>query len=191
MYLQPDSCTEPCRRTHEAGARKLGKKRVYQGALSFPASLQLLFHPRQVRKSRGMRHQCQCPLSSGKLLQRGLRTAARCRANGEQRWTEERKDHARPTLPHQQRTPADVHQPEESGTCQRATEPTGGNRQGFTQRFPEQRPALYAGQLLLYLRHECARRRRHQPVDRTIQGTEKLWQSERVLQDAHRHSPKG
>ena len=28
---------------------------------------------------------CQCPLSSGKLLQRGLRTAARCRANGEQR----------------------------------------------------------------------------------------------------------
>ena len=46
----------------------LEKKRVYQGALSFPASLQLFFHPRQVRKSRGMRHQCQCPLSSGKLL---------------------------------------------------------------------------------------------------------------------------
>ena len=34
---------------------------------------------------------------------------------------------------------------------------TGRDRQSLSQRLSEQRPALYAGQLLLHLRHECAR----------------------------------
>lgn len=35
MYLQPDSCTEPCRRTHEASARKLGKKEYIRARYLF------------------------------------------------------------------------------------------------------------------------------------------------------------
>ena len=34
---------------------------------------------------------------------------------------------------------------------------TGRDRQSLSQRLSEQRPALYAGQLLLHLRYECAR----------------------------------
>ena len=62
-----------------------------------------------------------------------------------------------PTFPHQQGTPADVHQPEKSRTRQGTADQTGRDRQSLSQRLSEQRPALYAGQLLLHLRYEHTR----------------------------------
>lgn len=49
---------------------------------------------------------------------------------------------------------------------------------------PEQRPALYAGQLLLYFRHERAGRCTPSIPDRTVQGTEGVCQGGRLLQGA-------
>ena len=50
-----------------------------------------------------------------------------------------------------------LHQPEKSRTRKGTADQTGRDRQSLSQRLSEQRPALYAGQLLLHLRYECAR----------------------------------
>lgn len=46
---------------------------------------------------------------------------------------------------------------EKSCTRQGTADQTGRDRQSLSQRLSEQRPALYAGQLLLHLRHEHTR----------------------------------
>lgn len=49
--------------------------------------------------------------------------------------TENGQGHAQPTFPHQQGTPADVHQPEKSRTCQGTADQTGRDRQSLSQRL--------------------------------------------------------